>query len=121
MTQIHFQSPLHIVSWLGQNCVRKAICRAINEGQVEFFGGFNPISPTTHPGWIMRVTSAHGRIWYVAVICYDHRYGIRILRDVPWGDWVGEFQWGGFRARLHSGDHPEEYKILKEAWNENNR
>jgi len=69
----------------------------------------------------MRVTSAHGRIWYVAVICYDHRYGIRILRDVPWGDWVGEFQWGGFRARLHSGDHPEEYKILKEAWNENNR
>jgi len=121
MTQIHFQSPLHIVSWLGQNCARQAICRAINEGQVEFFGGFNLIPPTTHPGWIMRVTSAHGRTWYVAVICYDHRYGIRILRDVPWDKWVGEFQWGGFRARLHSGDHPEIYKILKGAWNENNR
>lgn len=114
----HFQSPLHIVSWLGQNCARKAICRAINEGQVEFFGGFNPIPPTVQPGWIMRITSAHGRIWYVAVIMYDRRYGIRILRDVPWGSWVGIRPWGEFRARLHSGDHPEDYLKLREAWNE---
>ena len=118
MTQIHFQSPLHIVSWLGQNCARKAICRAINEGQVEFFGGFNPIPPTTHPGWIMRVTSVHGRTWYVAVICYDRRYGIRILRDVPWDKWYGTDSRGVFGPPLYRGDNPEEYKILREAWNE---
>jgi len=119
---VHFQSPLHIVSWLGQNCARKAICRAINEGQVEFFGGFKPIPPTTHPGWIMRVTSAHDRTWYVAVIMYDRRYGIRILRDVPWGNWMGISFWDGdigFRARLYSGNNPDEYLKLREAWNEN--
>ena len=116
----HFQSPLHIVSWLGQNCVRKAICRALNEGQVEFFGGFNPIPPTTRPGWIMRITSAHGRTWYVAVIMYDCRYGIRILKDIPWSSWVGTNFWDDeFRTRLHSGDNPEKYLELRKIWNEN--
>ena len=113
----HFQSPLHIVSWLGQNCARKAICRALNEGQVEFFGGFNPIPPTVRPGWIMRVTSAHDRIWYVAVICYDRRYGIRILRDVPWDKWMGSTAKN--RTALYNGDHPSEYWELRRIWNEN--
>ena len=114
----HFQSRTHIILWLADNCSRKAITRALYEGQVEFFGGFNPILPTTHPGWIMRITSAHGRTWYVAVICYDRRYGIRILGDVFWGNWVGTRPWGEFRAQLHSGDHPEEYLRLREIWNE---
>lgn len=114
----HFQSRTHVILWLENNCSRKAITRALYEGQVEFFGGFKPIPPTTHPGWIIRVTSAHGRTWYVAVICYDRRYGIRILRDVPWRNWVGTFAWGGFRAQLHSGDHPEEYLELRRIWNE---
>lgn len=121
MKQIHFQSRLHIVSWLAKTCPRKAIVRALNEGQVEFFGGFDPIPPTTHPGWIMRVTSVHSRTWYVAVICYDCRFGIRILRDVFWGNWVGTMFWDSdkFRSQMFSGDHPEEYKKLKEIWNEN--
>ncbi len=115
----HFQSKTHVILWLENNCSRKAITRALYEGQVEFFGGFNPIPPTTHPGWIMRITSAYGRTWYVAVICYDRRYGIRILRDVPWGDWCGDFQCDSPRIRLYSGDHPKEYWKLREIWNEN--
>lgn len=113
----HFQSKTHIVGWLINNCSRQAICRALNEGQVEFFGGFDLIPPTTRPGWVLRVTSIHGRIWYVAVIVYDHRYGIRILRDVPWDRWVGS-QWSGSRWQLYNGDHPGEYQKLKEIWNE---
>lgn len=116
---IHFQSKTHIVRWLENNCPRKAIVRALYEGQVEFFGGFKPISPTTQPGWIMRVTSAHGRIWYVAVICYDHRYGIRILRDVPWDKWIGS-TYVTNRSALMNGDHPIEYWKLKDIWNECN-
>ena len=122
----HFQSKTHIILWLENNCSRKAITRALYEGQVEFFGGFNPIPPTTRPGWIMRITSAHDRTWYVAVICYDRRYGIRILRDVPWGNWVGTYKWpvcysndNKFRQQLYSGDHPEEYLKLREMFNEN--
>jgi len=82
---IHFQSKTHIILWLENNCSRQAIVRALYEGQVEFFGGFKPIPPTTQPGWILRVTSARGKTWYVAVIAYQNRYGIRILKDVPWG------------------------------------
>ena len=115
---IHFQSKTHIILWLEKNCPRQAIVRALHEGQVEFFGGFNPIPPTTHPGWILRVTSAHGKTWYVAVIAYQNRYGIRILKDVPWDKWVGTFMWGKFRTQLYSGDDPTEYKRLKEIWNE---
>lgn len=120
MKQIHFQSRLHIVSWLEKNCPRKAIVRALNEGQVEFFGGFNPIPPTTHPGWIIRVTSVYGKTWYVAVIAYRDHYGIRILRDVPWGNWDSYF-WDKThrKGELYSGDNPEEYLKLKEMWNEN--
>lgn len=118
----HFQSKTHVILWLENHCSRKAIVRALYEGQVEFFGGFNPIPPTTQPGWIMRITSAHGRTWYVAVICYDRRYGIRILRDVPWDKWVGENSWGdAFKVHLYSGDDPGEYKKLKEIWNEYKR
>lgn len=119
MKQIHFQSRLHIISWLAETCPRKAIVRALSEGQVEFFGGFKPIPPTTHPGWIMRVTSAHDRTWYVAVIAYRDHYGIRILRDVPWGNWVG-LRSDPPGTRLYSGDNPKKYLKLKEMWNENN-
>jgi len=115
----HFQSKTHIILWLENNCSRQAIVRALYEGQVEFFGGFDPIPPTTHPGWIIRITSAYGRTFYVAVICYDRRYGIRILRDVPWDKWRGTFMWDGFRVQLYSGDHPEEYLELRRIWNEN--
>ena len=115
----HFQSRTHIILWLENNCPRKAITRALYEGTVEFYGGFNPVPPTKHPGWIMRVTSAHGRIYYVAVICYDRRYGIRILRDVPWDKWYGTDSRDKFGPPLYRGDHPEEYKKLKEIWNEN--
>lgn len=115
----HFQSRAHIILWLEKNCPRKAITRALYEGEVEFMGGFSPVPPTSHPGWVLRVTSAHGRTWYTAVVAYQNRYGIRILKDIPWDKWVGENSWGdAFRPHLFSGDNPAEYKKLKGIWNE---
>lgn len=119
MKQIHFQSRLHIISWLAETCPRKAIVRALNEGQVEFFGGFNPVPPTIHPGWIMRMTSVYDKTWYVAVICYGNRYGIRILRDVPWSNWCGTNAKGGYMPHLFCGDSPHKYEELRRIWNEN--
>lgn len=109
---IHFQNKNHILLWLENNCPRKAICRALREGEVEFMGGFNPIPPTSSPGWITRVTSVHGRIWYVAVIAYQNRYGIRILRDIPWRNWVGSGE-GGAPMNLMNGDFPENYQCRR--------
>jgi len=105
--------------WLEKNCSRKAICRALQEGQIEFLGGFKPIPPTDYPGWIVQVTSVFGKSWYVAVIAYCDRYGIRILKDVPWQNWVGTTLDIEFRAQLYSGDHPKEYLELRRIWNEN--
>ncbi|KKL70972.1 hypothetical protein LCGC14_2099590 [marine sediment metagenome] len=126
MKQVHFQSRTHLILWLEKTCPRPAIVRALYEGQVEFFGGFNPVPPTEHPGWIIRVTSAHGKIRYVAVIAYRDHYGVRILRDVPWGNWCGIKSQGGppyvgvvmRNQLLYSGDHPNEYKKLWEIWND---
>ncbi len=115
----HFQSRTHLILWLENNCPRPAVVRALYEGQVEFFGGFNPIPPTTHPGWVLRVTSAHGKIRYVAVIAYRDHYGIRILIDVPWDKWVGSTAKN--RTALMNGDHPAEYWELRRMWNENKR
>lgn len=114
---IHFQSRTHLILWLEKNCARKAITRALYEGQIEFYGGFDPVPPTSYPGWIMRVTSAHGKTFYVAVIVYQNRYGIRILRDVPWGFWCGSTAKN--RTALMNGDHPAEYWELRRIWNEN--
>ena len=121
MKQIHFQSRLHIVSWLEKTCPRKAIVRALSEGSVEFYGGFNSVPPTTDPGWIIRVTSIYGKTWYVAIIAYRDHYGIRILRDVFWGSWVGTVFWddGKFRTQIFSGDNPKIYKELRGIWHEN--
>ena len=118
MKQVHFQSRTHIILWLEKTCPRPAIVRALYEGVVEFYGGFNPIPPTTHPGWIIRTTSAHGKTRYVAILAYQNHYGIRILRDVYWGNWVGTFPQGSFRDQLYSGDDPTSYWILREIWDE---
>jgi len=104
---IHFQSKTHIILWLEKNCPRQAIVRALHEGEVEFLGGFSPVPPTSHPGWIIRVTSVHGKIWYVAVIAYQNRYGIRILKDVPWQYWTGNSE--GKPGSLYNGDDPVLY------------
>ncbi len=94
--------------WLEKNCSRKAIVRALaTEGEIEFLGGFNPIPPTSHPGWIVQVTSEHDKVWYVAVIAYQNRYSIRILNKVPWKNWIGDFPG---TPSLMNGDFPENYQ-----------
>lgn len=115
---VRFQNKIHLVLWLENNCPRPAIVRSLREGNTEFFGGFNPVFPTGCPGWILRTTSAYGKVRYIAILAYQNKYGIRILRDVPWDKWVGTRPWGEFRARLHSGDNPEEYLKLREAFND---
>ena len=98
--------------WLEKNCSRKAITRILeSEGEIELLGGFNPIPPTSHPGWIVQMTSVHGKLWYVAVIAYQNRYGIRILKEVPRKNWVGKSDGA---PNLVNGDYPEKYERLRD-------
>jgi hypothetical protein len=99
--------------WLEANCPRKGIVRALRDGTVEHLGGFLRIPPTSHPGWIVRVTSAHGKKFIVAVIAYQNRYGMRILSEVPWRYWAGlDLRYNNvdiFKSNLMSGDDPITY------------
>ena len=92
--------------WLEANCPRKGIVRALRDGTVEHLGGFSRIPPTSHPGWIVKVTSTHGKEFIVAVIAYQLRYGIRVLGEVPWRYWYNAQPW----TSLLAGDNPEEYQ-----------
>lgn len=112
---IHFQSKDNLVDWLIKKCPRPAIVRALEHGTVEHLGGFNPIPPSTLPGWILKVTSPLGGKWNVAVLANDitHRYEIRIIQTIPWKNWRGELN-GIMCSALFCGDNPEQYKELRD-------
>lgn len=114
---IHFQSRDQIIDWLIDNCPRPAIVRALDYGQVEFLGGFKLIPPSALPGWILKVTSLYNKKWNVAVLANDkeHRYEIRIIKSIPWKNWVGIFYASIFRVKLFSGDNPKLYKELRDG------
>ena len=109
---IHFRSKSDIIRWLEKHCPRKAIVRSLNNA--ELLGGFDPIPPTTRPGWIVRVTSIFDekRQWIVAIISRKDipTCEIRILNKVPWKNWIGQGHWW----RPICGDKPWLYRALKE-------
>lgn len=114
---VHFQSKDNVIDWLIDNCPRPAIERALIDGRIEFLGGFKPIPPSTLPGWILIVTSVYNTQWNIAILANDikHIYEIRIIKYVPWKNWVGTNFWNNdsFRIKLFSGDNPKKYKELR--------
>jgi len=119
---IHFRSKENVINWLIDNCPRPAIKRALVDGRIEFLGGFDPIPPSILPGWIVKATSIYGKKnWYVAILANDikHYYEIRIIKSVPWKNWVGTTFWddNDFRVPLFSGDNPKVYRRLKDGKN----
>lgn len=115
---IHFQSKDNVIDWLIDNCPRRSIVRALEKGKIEYLGGFSQIPPSALPGWILKVTSIYGGKWNVVVLVNDkdHRYEIRIIKTVPWKNWLGVAFWDKncFAHELLSGDHPKKYKELKD-------
>jgi len=119
---IHFQSRDQIIDWLIDNCLRPAIVRSLIDSKVEFLGGFKPIPPSVLPGWILKIISLHNKKWIVAVLANDikHIYEIRIIKSVPWKNWLGTDSFTNhrtFRIKLFSGDRPELYKELRDGKN----
>ncbi len=108
---VHFQTKNHLLIWLENNCPRKGIVRALRDGTVEHLGGFSTIPPTSHPGWIARITSTRGKEFIVAVIAYQNRYGIRVLGEIPWRYWIGDQDRSD--SSLMNGDDPQRYWCIK--------
>ncbi len=122
---VHFRSKNDIIHWLEKHCPRKAIVRSLNGA--ELLGGFDPIPPTTRAGWIVRVTSGsilrplslRRKKWIVTIIPYVGKPDceIRILKEVPWGNWSGRSV--NLINSVYSGDRPWLYAAMQERANEN--
>ena len=108
---VHFQTKNHLLMWLEKNCPRNSLLRIMEDGTVEHLGGFSKIPPTSHPGWVVKLESRHGKIVLVAIIAYRDRYGIRILSEIPWRYWCGD---RNGNRNLINGDSPYLYGAWKE-------
>ena len=106
----YFKTKDNLLEWLIYNCPRKAIVRSLLTKGAELLGGFSLIPPSARPGWIVRVTSIYGKKWIVAIIPAEGRpdYEIRILKHVPWENYVGGVN------EVYQGDKPLYYKGLSE-------
>ena len=59
----------------------------LEDGQVEFFGGFKQIPPWNSPGWIVKLTSRFKMTWYIAIIVKQkgHIIMTRFIDDLKEG------------------------------------
>jgi hypothetical protein len=89
---------------------RRSVARAMYDGTgiVRVLGGFRPMPPSAAPGWIVSVTSAHGKTWRIAVVIKNNGYGLRMLDKIPWENWTDG------NTELYSGDDPKRYRRLRD-------
>ena len=113
----HFRSRLDMIEWLIANCPRPAIVRALEANKVEFLGGFNPIPPSNLPGWIFKIKLLSGKTKNVCILANDleHKYEIRMVKQIPWKNWCGVFHGILLITGLNTGDNPLQYKELRDA------
>jgi len=127
----HFTERKHLVNWIMENCTRKTVVRAMDEGGVENLGAFIKLGPFGKPGWAIKVTSEIGKVWIVCVVLRPaserrHGYSIYItpnselpLPHVPWEHWDGiedptDEIASDTLIGLHDGDNPTEYARLRD-------
>ena len=108
---MHIRTRNDLIKFLEENAPRRAIARALQEGQVENLGAFQPIPPSPFSGWIVKVTSKFNKTWYIAVHVYYHSCipTTRIIDVVPWEKWIGHKS----KNKLYMGDKPLQYKELQ--------
>ena len=82
------------------------LSRAYDNGGVEFLGGFINVDKG-RPGWIVKFKDV---FMGLAVLNNFNVYVVR-LNEVRWSFYSGDNSHNG----LYQGDHPEAYKLLKQA------
>lgn len=118
MNPTRFQSRSDLCLYAAKHVPLRSCARAINEGRVELLGGFSSIPPLSDPGFLLKVTSRHGREWIIAISIDEikHRYKVWIAGpEIPWWYWMGCVD--GPRRPAYDGDHPMKYaEKQKEAF-----
>lgn len=117
----HFIERKDLIRWVEQNCTRKSVVRAMQEGSVENLGMFSNIGPTPcTDGWIVRVKSERGKVWLLEIVPTGARkFGIYITEcmtpddSVLWEYWCPCDPSFGINP-LYAGDNPTEYGRLRD-------
>jgi hypothetical protein len=81
----------------------------MDEDRATVLGGFAP--PEGLPYWLVKVTSRHGRVWYIGITCDDdaNRFGT-IHPDRPdWEHWDGSMD----GVSVRDGDDPNHYALMR--------
>lgn len=85
----------------------------------ENLGGFSQVLDCDAPGWIVRVTSKHGDVYYLAIIgtrLLDYFTVAILYKSPPWKYWIGDTS----ENPLYRGDNSEKYKLLRDEANKIN-
>ena len=104
-----------IIRTVADHLPSKACERALRTDRVIVLGGFTP--PESLPFWLLKIESARGNCWYVAVFCDEELYQYRVnwLEEVsiPWRHWDGQSD----GTRLKDGDEPVQSSLKRaDAW-----
>ena len=84
---IRFINRDDIISWIKSHTTRRSVIRTIEEGAVEYLGGFSQVvSYIKAPIFICRITSIYNRTWIIGVYTNG---AITYLNAVPWQFYVG--------------------------------
>lgn len=115
MRTVRITTRNQLLDYIEENPPASRVRRAVEgEGRVRVLGGFASCPPHPYPGWIVLVTSRHGREWPVAVLALDRSYSVHILDEIPWPLWDGQL---GRNHPLYDGDDPAYCHRMKERHN----
>jgi len=111
---MHIRTRNNLIKFLEENTSGRYL-RAL-QNHNENLGAFEQVLSSIDPGWIVRVTSKRGDIYYLAITLWVKSkifpgYRICILKKIPWKRWVGDKS----ENSLYRGDFPEKYKELRNA------
>jgi hypothetical protein len=107
MTSLTLHSTDQLLQWCSDHIKLPAIVRALNEGEVQYYGWFEP------EGFVLVVKSRFGRIWTLGIKPVNFRqYQADFLKIIPY-----EHYRGG-STELYSGDfavlcHEEKAKVQR--------
>ena len=99
-----------LINFICENISQYAVVRACHssEGSVQVMGGFSQVRPLSASGWVVSITSVHGRTWIIAVTTDDHRhvFKVGIIESIPWRFYIGRDDQAEYS--IYNGDNPKQ-------------
>lgn len=113
---IHLRNRKDLLDFIEANAPAPAIRRAMVYGSVELLGGFSPLPPNNSGGWIVKIITAHDKIYHVGVYTVGNKYVCKTISHVPWNKYVGLST--DPSGMLACGDNPKQNHMIKIAYGE---